>query len=368
MSDITITSTGSYDLTSTLSSGTNIDFVGIGGSLTIEPAAITSTGIGGTINNFGPGDNLVIDNIAQILINLGDAAYAGGPTLLEGYDLTIAPNGSVTTNDPLFVLGLPAAFQTIVSDIEKDLFGAGSLSAPVTFSVNAGTGGQVNIGVSTSAVINGNLPCFAAGTRILTETGDVAVEDLCEGDTVITARDGHAAAKRIVWVGKRSLEVARHPNPDEIRPIRIYAGAFGPGLPQRDLRLSPHHALYVNGVLVEAQSLINDATVVREQSTRFVTYHHIELESHDIILAEGLPAESYLDTGSRAAFEGEGSLILHPDFAALGDADFCAPMIRGGDTLAAIRQLLLDRAVALGFTADASIDLELRIGSEALAA
>jgi hypothetical protein len=370
MADITISSTGSYDLTTTLSSGTNIDFVGTGGTLTIEPAAVTSAGLGGTINNFGPGDNLVVDNIGQILTNIGDGVYAGIPPLLEGSDLVIAPGGSVTSDYPGFLFGVPTAFQTVVDDIEKDLFGSDSLSATVTFNITADPNnfGQADIGVSTSAVINGTMPCFAAGTRILTVNGEVSVEDLREGDTVITARDGAAGAKRIVWTGKRSIDIARHPNPDEIRPIRIYAGAFGPGLPQRDLRVSPHHAIYVKGVLVEAQSLINDATVVREQTTRHVTYHHIELETHDIILAEGVPVESYLETGSRNAFEDAGSLILHPDFVAKGDADFCAPMIRGGETLAAIRQLLLDRATELGFTTDASIDLELRISGEALAA
>jgi hypothetical protein len=370
MADITITSTGSYDLTSTLSSGTNIDFVGTGGTLTIEPPAVTTAGIGGTINNFGPGDDLVVDNIAQILTNIGDGAYALVPAALVGYDLVIAPGGSVTSDFPLFAFGVPPAFQAVIDDIEQDLFGSGSLSAPVTlnFSNDPNHFGQVDIGVVTSAVINGNMPCFAAGTRILTVNGEVAVEDLREGDTVITARDGAGGAKRIVWTGKRSLDIARHPSPDEIRPIRICAGAFAPGLPQRDLRVSPHHAIYAMGVLVEAKSLVNDATVIREQDTRFVTYHHIELESHDIILAEGLPAESYLETGSRSAFEDAGSLILHPDFAVKGDADFCAPMIRGGETLAAIRQVLLNRATELGFTTDASIDLELRISREALAA
>jgi hypothetical protein len=133
-------------------------------------------------------------------------------------------------------------------------------------------------------------------------------------------------------------------------PVRIIAGAFGPGLPERDLRLSPHHAVYVDGVLIEAISLVNGATVIQEMDTRFVTYHHIELEQHDVMLAEGLPAESYLDTGHRNMFEGEASMALHPDFRVMGDADFCAPMVREGAVLETVRARLLARAEALGFT------------------
>jgi len=201
------------------------------------------------------------------------------------------------------------------------------------------------------------LPCFAAGTRILTTTGDVAVEDLAVGDTVVTVRDGGPAERQIIWTGRRSLDIARHAEPELVYPVRICAGAFGPGLPERDLRVSPLHALYIDGHLIEARALINGATVIQETETRWVTYHHIELEAHDILLAEGLPAESYLDTGSRHSFEGEAALLLHPDFRPQGDADFCAPMVREGAVLATARQRLLDRAEALGFSRTASLAL-----------
>jgi hypothetical protein len=193
------------------------------------------------------------------------------------------------------------------------------------------------------------IPCYVTGTRILTETGQVAVEDLQIGDTVVTVRDGGPASAKVVWTGRRSLDVSRHARSAEMYPVRIIAGAFGPGLPERDLRLSPHHAVYVDGVLIEAISLVNGATVIQEMDTRFVTYHHIELEQHDVMLAEGLPAESYLDTGHRNMFEGEASMVLHPDFRVMGDADFCAPMVREGEVLETVRARLLARAEALGF-------------------
>jgi len=55
----------------------------------------------------------------------------------------------------------------------------------------------------------------------------------------------------------------------------------------------------VDGALVEAISLVNPTAIFQEQATRQVTFHHLEREAHDIILAEGCPRESYLDTGTR---------------------------------------------------------------------
>ena len=87
--------------------------------------------------------------------------------------------------------------------------------------------------------------------------------------------------------------------------MRIAAHAFAPGLPHRVLHLSPDHALWLDGVLIPAHLLVNGASVAR-QAVDDITYWHIELARHDIILAEGLPAETYLDTGNRRAFDAEG--------------------------------------------------------------
>jgi hypothetical protein len=212
------------------------------------------------------------------------------------------------------------------------------------------------------------MPYFCSGTKILTPTGEVNVEDLHVGDTVITVRDNGPITGRVTWTGRRSLDIARHPNKDSLHPIRIIAGAFAPGLPERDLRVSPHHALYIDGVLMEAFSLINGATVIQEFETRFVTYHHVALETHDVILAEGLPAETYLETGHRNMFEGEAAMTLHPDFRVMGDADFCGPMIRAGAQLESARTRLLARAEALGFTKTDTLSLIAKVNDHPLRA
>lgn len=189
--------------------------------------------------------------------------------------------------------------------------------------------------------------CYVAGTRIRTAAGEVAIEALREGDQVVSAFGGCA---EVIWLGHRHVDCVRHPRPEEVWPVRVLQGAFGPGLPVRDLRLSPDHAVYAEGVLVPIRYLVNGATVARQRVDE-VVYWHIELPTHDVVLAEGLPAESYLDTGNRGAFaNGGGAVMMHADFSrAVWEAESCARLVCEGVEVAALRRLLAGRAGALGF-------------------
>ena len=105
----------------------------------------------------------------------------------------------------------------------------------------------------------------------------------------------------------------------------------------RALFVSPDHAIYLDEVLIPARLLIN-GTTVRQVKRRRVVYHHIELEQHDVVLAEGLPAESYLDTGDRAKFAGGKVVALYPEFTArTWEMRGCAELLLTGAKLAAIR-------------------------------
>ena len=127
---------------------------------------------------------------------------------------------------------------------------------------------------------------------------------------------------------------AEHRRGADVWPVRIAAGAFGEGLPGRDLYLSPDHAVFADGVLVPIRYLVNGTTIAREAAGR-VTWYHVELAdaeggaAHDVLLAEGLPSESFLDTGNRGAFaNGGGAIDLHPDFArAVWQRLGCAPLL-----------------------------------------
>ncbi|MCX7379912.1 MAG: Hint domain-containing protein [Alphaproteobacteria bacterium] len=190
------------------------------------------------------------------------------------------------------------------------------------------------------------LACFAAGTRIATPAGGRAVESLVAGDEVLTL-DGRSA--RIIWMGHTSLDCRRHPRPEDVNPVRVRAGAFGLGAPVRDLLLSPDHAVYSDGVLIPVRYLVNGLSIDQIPTGR-ITYWHVELERHDILYAEGLACESYLDTGNRASFANGGiAPLLHPDFAlALWARKACAPLVTTGAALWAAKQLLLANLPDLG--------------------
>jgi hypothetical protein len=193
--------------------------------------------------------------------------------------------------------------------------------------------------------------CFAAETRIDTPDGPLAVEALREGACVLTES---GEVRPIQWIGYRHIDIDRHPDPDLARPVRILADAVAPGVPRRDLRASPDHALLLHGVLVPARLLLNGATILRDQACRSVTYYHIELETHDILLADGLPAESYLDTGNRGFFSNGGTaLVLHPDLTDERpypdrETGSCAPFVWDEASVRPIWRSLADRAAALG--------------------
>jgi hypothetical protein len=94
--------------------------------------------------------------------------------------------------------------------------------------------------------------------------------------------------------------------------------------------------------------LVNGVSITQIEQAE-VEYWHIELDTHDVILAEGLPAESYLDTGNRTAFANGGAFVeAHPDFAPKHWAETCLPLVREGPVLANIKARLLERLRAQG--------------------
>ena len=151
--------------------------------------------------------------------------------------------------------------------------------------------------------------CFAPGTAIATPEGTVAVEALSIGDPVLTA-DGRTVS--VKWVGRQT----RAPLFQRIRMIRVAAGVLGDGLPLRDLVLTADHALLIDGLLINACALVNGTTIteLRDLPER-VTVYHVETEAHDVILAEGTPAETFIDYAGRQAFDN------YAEYVALYGAD-----------------------------------------------
>ncbi len=218
-------------------------------------------------------------------------------------------------------------------------------------------------GVPAASVV-----CFATGTRIATMRGQVAVERLRVGDILKLADGG---VQPVLWVGQVEVAVARHPHPETVRPVLIRAGAFSDGVPLRDLRVSPDHGMLFGDVLVPAALLVNGASILQEPFWDSITYWHVELPDHAVILAEGAPAESYLDDGGRAAFDHAGIAAQFIDFALRREAGLsatapCRPVLRDAARSAPFRRHLAARARRLGAETVGDPALRLIVGGAVL--
>ncbi len=224
-------------------------------------------------------------------------------------------------------------------------------SAASTYAVTERVVTDPGTGAASTSMVDVSV-CFADGTRIATPEGERAVESLCAGDLVVTAENGTYRSRPVRWVGHRRVDLAAHPRPELAAPIRFHAGALGEGLPKRDLLVSPDHALLIDGKLVPAKLLINAMTVVQERHRPAVTYFHVELDEHAILLAEGAATESYLDTGNRGFFaNSEAPLVLHPDLSTSVASVVapCAPFARSEAEVEPIWRTLAERARSLGY-------------------
>jgi Hint domain len=175
--------------------------------------------------------------------------------------------------------------------------------------------------------------CFCRGTRILTDAGEVPVEALAVGNRVMTLS---GALKPIRWIGfGRDLVTGKK---SLARPIIVRAGALADDVPRRDLYLTHGHALYVDGVLIPVENLVNHRSILWDESARVVEYYHVELEDHDVVFAEGAPAETYYDADNRAFFqntrEGSEAGAARPIFA---------PVLKDGEAVEKIWVELFER-------------------------
>jgi hypothetical protein len=334
----------------------NDSLAGVDGADTLLGGDGADTVFGGAGNDSlvgGSGnDNLNGDAGNDTIVTSGGEFALGG----DGDDLFIlngagnTANGGANTDTVTFVTSGTYTFTNNP--------GGGPGSYTVT-----GPGGStnnllsienVNTPTGNTAISNGLsiYVCFAAGTRILTAEGEVAVERLEAGDLVATLAGRGSPMKPVLWVGRRRVVLAGHPNADAIAPVRIKAGALGQGAPHRDLLVSPDHCLFLDGALVPARLLVNGRNIVAERGLAEVTYYHVELESHDVLLAEGAAAESWLDCDNRAWFENApvAQFAVAGTLAEAGsgwDATrACAPLVHGGEKLAAIRDAIAAQAAA----------------------
>jgi Hint domain len=152
--------------------------------------------------------------------------------------------------------------------------------------------------------------CFLAGTRIKTIEGEINIEELRIGDNVLTA-SGKAKPIKFIGLRKVSRERTRPWNGDG--PVKISRFAIDGKAPHSDLYVSPAHAIYIDGILIPASNLVNGVTIVADAKPEplSLTYLHIELDTHEPILAEGLAVETFQRDNPHAFDNGDEHTRLY---------------------------------------------------------
>lgn len=167
--------------------------------------------------------------------------------------------------------------------------------------------------------------CLLRGTPILTVDGYRKIEELAVGDLLPTMFGG---IRPIQWISHYSIKKSdpSKPWPKDARPVRIARSALAPNVPQADLYVTQAHGVFIDGVLVSAEYLVNDATITlcEASESQELEFFHVKLETHDVIYAEGAPVETLLSV--------DESAVNFADYFRMygvptGDGAPCLPML-----------------------------------------
>ena len=167
--------------------------------------------------------------------------------------------------------------------------------------------------------------CFLKGTKIQTAEGERKVEDLAIGDLLPTMFGG---LRPVQWIGRYPIRKSDPTKPwvKDALPVCIARSALAPNVPHADLYVRAAHSLLIDGVLVPAEVLINGTTITRYEAREYdeLEFFHIKLESHDVVYAEGAPAETLLNVEESAVNFAE---YLRQYGTAATDESRCAPYV-----------------------------------------
>ncbi|MFT8804022.1 MAG: Hint domain-containing protein [Acetobacter aceti] len=340
--------------------GAASDIVLDGGTLTLENGALY-TGTLTFLPNSDPGYtvygmsgshttqsvlNITMSQLASITIQGFDAI---GSVISMGLNSLYGTPGnqSVSTINQIVITDL--TFNGAANEVDSGMIGAdgiltvteGSQSVSIHLGGTFGSPFYFQRAPDGGTRITYGVPCYCPGTLIATPDGERPIEALSIGDIILTAS---GESRPIRWIGRRSYDGRFAAGNPDILPVVIQAGALEGDLPRRTLRVSPLHAMALDGKLIPVSLLINGSSITQMRTPRRVDYIHIELDSHDLLLAEGAASETFVDDDSRAMFHNASEYeVLYPEEKRQA-ARFCLPRIEDGPQLEAIRQRLMERA------------------------
>jgi autotransporter passenger strand-loop-strand repeat protein len=358
-----------YATSTTLSGGTQ--YVGYGGAgyatatsvhaggdqIVTSQGAATSTVVfsggladvqsGGIVD--GPAiDGGTLELEQGAIVGAGPIDFASGVSgsLLEVFGLSSggALNAAIsgfTSGDTILVEGFTATAHSYASGAGLVLSGGAETVTIDLIGNYTGDPFQVSNTANGAEV----MLCYLHGTRIITPTGQAAVEDLRIGDAVVTRFGGIQSIK---WLGRQAYAPRFIANNPEKWPVCIHAGALGNGMPSRDLYVSPGHSMLLGETLVLASNLVNGITITQSPPERQVNYVQIELGRHDCVVAEGAWSETYADgPGLRAQFHNAAEYeTLFPDEPPPEGLRLCAERPERGPKLAAALMPVVSRAAS----------------------
>ena len=265
-------------------------------------------------------------------INFGTLAFAPSASWLFE---TTTPNTpgiieGFVQGDTIDITGFTAtSISTLASNTQVVLTNSGGVHETLTFAAPISnfefkTG---SFGTELTTI------CFCTDTQIATPSGEVPVQTLKPGDIVLTAHNG---PRTVSWVGTGKVLATRGKR-GVATPVIVRKDALADNLPHRDLHVTKAHSLYIDGVLIPVEFLVNHKSILWDDRAQEVEIYHIELESHDVVIANGVPAESYRDDGNRWLFQNANEGWHLPP------QEPYAPVLTGGPVVDAAWQRFLDR-------------------------
>lgn len=240
-----------------------------------------------------------------------------------------ASDGSIVTNGLYSVTG-PDLGSVVNRVADLKFSPTTSDTTPISYTLSdANAAATLNYSVTIASPL-----CFLPGSQIATPTGEVPVEQLVAGDAILTLR---GKAKRIVWIGTGQV-VATPGRRTAATPVIVRKGAFSENVPHHDLHVTKAHGMHFDGVLIPVEFLVNHRSILWDDRARVVTLYHIELETHDILMANGAAAETYRDDGNRWLFSNANAGWHRPPQPP------CVPVLTGGPIVDAVWRRLLERS------------------------